>query len=239
MSKKVTVFKHSSSDGARLLRIILEEKGFDVQSLVTPSENINDFDALSPDLLIVMGGSPGVYQAEHYPFLQQEIRILEKRLQADLPTIGVCLGSQMMAKALGAEVYKGSQGKELAWHPLTLLEAGKNHPVRHLCAPHTSMFHWHGDTFDLPQGATLLASSEKYKHQIYTHGKNALALQCHTELRLQDIQEWLVTHVDDVVGSRATISIEEARKQTAENIDTLNRQTRLFMNEWLEQVGLA
>lgn len=239
MSKKVIVFKHSSSDGARLLGVILKEKGFDVEAIATPSEDISNFDALSPDLLIVMGGSPGVYQAEYYPFLQHEIKILEKRLQADLPTIGICLGSQMMAKALGAEVYKGPHGKELGWHPLTLLETGTNHPVRHLCAPQTSMFHWHGDTFDLPQGATLLAASEKYKHQIFSHGKNAIALQCHTELRLADIQEWLVNHVEDVIGPNALVPIEEARKKTAQNIDALNRQTRLFMDEWLQQVGLV
>ena len=125
--------------------------------------------------MVVMGGPIGVYQADDFPFLKTEIEMLKERIAADKPTIGICLGSQLIATALGATVVKGDAGMEMGWSPLMLTDEAKGTEAELLCGSKTNMLHWHGDTFDMPEGATLLASSEKYKHQIFVYGKISLA----------------------------------------------------------------
>lgn len=236
--KGALILSHLQQEGACSFGSLLAEKGFRIRTINTPRHGADNIDPLRPDLLIVMGGPVGVYQAQHYPFLQREIDILRARLAADLPTLGICLGSQLMAAALGAKVYRGEQGKELGWKPLTLTEAGKNTPAHHLSGDQTSMFHWHGDTFDFPDGATLLASTEQYPHQIYSIGKNALGLQCHPEVQKDQLEEWMVMFNADVAGDNPLLPIKDLRHQTDAHVETLNRQAKLFLEEWLESVGL-
>src|SRR5690606_9988829 len=109
-------------------------------------------------LTIILGGPIGVYETEDYPFLQKEIDLLKVRLENNLPTLGICLGAQMIAHALGAKVYAG-HAKEIGWSTLQLATLPDN-----ILAPLTNVpvLHWHGDTFDLPENATLLASSSLY-----------------------------------------------------------------------------
>ena len=235
--KGALVLSHLQPEGSCTLGQTLVGCGMRIRTINTPREGLDDIDALRPDLLIVMGGPVGVYQADDYPFLQTEIDILKKRIEADLPTIGICLGSQLMAAALGSTVYKGDKGKEVGWQNLTVTEDGKGTSTEMLCAPHTNMFHWHGDTFDLPEGATLLASTDQYENQIFSHGK-ALGLQCHPEVQEHQLQEWFVMFQGDVTGDNPLIPVHDLRKQTSEHIETLNKQARLFFNTWLDEVGL-
>ena len=184
--------------------------------------------------MIVLGGAPGVYQADLYPFIGREIALLEKRLAAGLPALGICLGAQMMAKALGASVYPGPQGKEIGWHNLHVNEAGRKTVARHLDGSHTSMMHWHGDTFDLPQGATLLASSETYQNQIFSWGRAALALQCHTEVDRTILRNWMVNAAgEDAAGN---MDIQKIKDDTEQNLVMLNAQAGKFITEWLQQI---
>ena len=235
--KGALVLTHLQPEGSCTLGQTLESRGMRIRTINTPRDGIDEIDPLRPDLLIVMGGPVGVYQADDYPFLQQEMDILKKRMEADLPTIGICLGSQLMAGALGANVYKGEQGKEVGWETLSATDEGKDGIVNLLCTPNTNMFHWHGDTFDLPDGATCLASSDKYKNQIYSHGK-ALGLQCHPEVQENQLQEWFVMFQRDITGDNPLIPVNELRAQTREYIDILNAQAKLFFNAWLDEVGL-
>lgn len=136
--------------------------------------------------LVVMGGTMGVYDADRYPFLADEIRLLRESLSAGLPTLGVCLGSQLLAAAGGARVYRGTGGIEVGWHPVT------RHADDPWLAGWPATFeplHWHGDTFDLPGGATLLASSSLYPHQAFRLG-SGLGLQFHVESTSELVREW-------------------------------------------------
>ena len=236
--KGALIITQLQPEGSCTLGESIHRRGLRIKTRNAPREGLDDIDPLRPDLLVVMGGPVGVYQAEDYPFLKQEIEILKKRIDANLPTIGICLGSQLIAAALGSKVYKGDVGREVGWHPLQATGAGKNTAVDLICDPHTNMFHWHGDTFDLPMGATRLASSAKYENQIFSYGKNVLGLQCHPEVQKQQLQEWYVMFQKDITGDNPLIPVNELRQQTTENIDTLNTQAKLFFNTWLEEMDL-
>lgn len=224
--KKAVIFTHEPSEGPAIFGEVLPARGFSQNILFTPDDPVDDADA---DLLIVMGGPQGVYESDKYPYLKEEMKIIERRIARGKPVLGVCLGSQLMAAALGAKVYKGSQGPEIGWHDITVNKAGKTTPVRHLDG---AMFHWHGDTFDLPQGATLLASSEKYPHQAFSYGKNALALQCHPEVTAHALEGWYEAFANDMGAAKT----EQLRAETARNIEILNTKAVLFFDEWLESV---
>ena len=141
-------------------------------------------------LTIILGGPIGVYETADYPFLQQEIDLLKVRLEENLPTLGICLGAQLIAHALGAKVYAGHQ-KEIGWSKLSISSTENN-----LLAPlsDTAVLHWHGDTFDLPEQAELLASSDVYPNQAFSVGKNILALQFHIEVAAESLEKWLIGH---------------------------------------------
>jgi GMP synthase (glutamine-hydrolysing) len=238
MTTKVTVLRHLSNEGIGSFLQVFESRGCEMTFINTPRQNISNLDALAPDFLVVMGGPIGVYQADEYPFLNDEIRILKDRIEADLPTLGVCLGSQLIAKAAGSNVYAGEQAKERGWGPLRLNGSAMNTPFEHLGGQVTNMFHWHGDTFDLPAEAKLLASTEAYKNQIFTLGKNICGLQCHPEVTADALREWMVMLVGEVAGADAEVPLAKLRADTQEHAFTLKTQTAKFLNAWMDEKGI-
>lgn len=141
--------------------------------------------------VIVLGGLMGVYEQDSYPFLKDELKWLETVIKAGKPLVGICLGSQLIARVLGAGVYKGYSGPEIGWKPVVLTEEGKTDPLFFGFPPSFTPVHWHGDTFDLPIGATLLASSEMYPHQAFRYGNSTFAVQFHVEATEKLIDFWL------------------------------------------------
>jgi GMP synthase (glutamine-hydrolysing) len=131
--------------------------------------------------LVVMGGPMGVYDQAQYPFLRQELRLIENALSERRPILGVCLGSQLLAAALGAPVTRGCQ-KEIGWHPVTLGRAAA-HDVLWADLPESFVaFHWHGDVFELPRGAAPLAWSRLTDYQAFRHGDSAYGILFHQEV---------------------------------------------------------
>jgi len=194
------------------------------------------FDPLKPDLLVILGGPIGANDTELYPFLKPELAAIERRLKADRPTLGLCLGAQLVAKALGARVYPASE-KEIGWKPLLLSRVGYASPVKHLGPEHSFMFHWHGDTFDLPAGATLLAGTASAMHQAFAWGKATLAFQCHPEVRAQDLEKWFVGHAFEL-SHAAGANAKVLRADTLRYGAALERQGKLCFGEWLDSLGL-
>ena len=214
---------------------VLATRGIDVGYLEAGVDDLARLDALAPDVLIVLGGPIGAYEEAIYPFLADELRLLERRLAADRPTLGLCLGAQLMARALGARVYPGP-AKEIGWTPLALTDAGHASPVAHLDGAKTSMLHWHGDTFDLPEGATLLASTELCRHQAFSRGNAALAFQCHPEVRAATLERWFIGHANELAGAK--IPLPQLRVETARLGATLEAQGTRCFADWLDGVGL-
>lgn len=131
--------------------------------------------------LIVMGGPEAVYQLDRYPYLRAEMALIESALKAGRPVLGVCLGSQLLAAALGADVRRAAH-KEIGWYPVRLrAEAKDDRLLRGLPAEFVAC-HWHSDIFDLPAGAVALASSELTELQAFRHGDNAWGLLFHAEM---------------------------------------------------------
>lgn len=214
---------------------VLSARGFDVTYLDAGVDDLASLDAISPDLLVVLGGPIGAYEEAIYPFLADELHLLEHRLAADRPTLGLCLGAQLIARALGARVYPGP-AKEIGWIPLSLTEAGHASPLVHLGGGKTSMLHWHGDTFDLPDGATLLASTELCSHQAFSWGRNTLAFQCHPEARAAAMERWFIGHASELAG--AGLSVPRLREDTARFGSGLETQGVRCFAEWLDRIGM-
>lgn len=237
MSKTATFFLHTAR-GPCFFQKTLRALGYEVDVVISSSTDLSDFDPLAPDVLYVGGGGIGVYQADLFPYLQREIEIIKARIEAGKPVIGICLGAQLIAKALGAEVYKGAHGLEYGWTALELTPEAAGHPARHFCGSGTRIFHWHQDTFTLPEGAALLASSAQYAHQIIEYGTHAIGLQFHPEIHAGIMPEWEVLLVDEITGTQPRLPIERLRAETAEYMAAANEKTRLFIEEWLERAGL-
>jgi GMP synthase (glutamine-hydrolysing) len=139
--------------------------------------------------LVVMGGPMGVYQRDKYPFLADELRLIESALSAGVPIMGICLGSQLVAAALGAEVKPAAQ-REIGWHPVSLTRAAASDPLWHdIPAPFVPL-HWHGDIFDLPNDAVCLASSDMTSCQCFRFGANVYGCLFHMEMGVEMIQDW-------------------------------------------------
>jgi len=140
---------------------------------------------------VVLGGPVGAYEGHLYPILDEELRLLRRRLAASAPTLGICLGAQLMARALGAHVAPGS-AKEIGWAPVDLTDAGLDGPLRHLDG--IPVLHWHGDALDQPPGAECLASTALCPNQAFALGRTALGFQFHPEADGQGFERWLVGH---------------------------------------------
>jgi GMP synthase (glutamine-hydrolysing) len=170
-----------------------------------------DMDAAAA--LIIMGGPMGVYELDRYPFLRDEMALIEQALKAKKPILGVCLGSQLLAAALGAEVKKG-KAKEIGWYPVTLNEASFSDPLWTGIDPSFMAYHWHGDIFDLPPGAVSLASSTLTRCQAYRYGANAYGFLFHMEVTADMIATMVQTFGDELLEQGITgQSIVESAKQ--------------------------
>jgi len=135
----------------------------------------------SLDFLVVMGGPMDTWQKAEYAWLEPEIRFIRAAVDRGLPVLGICLGSQLIAEALGAQVTKGEE-PEIGWWPIQLTGAARGHSLTAGLDPGPTVFHWHSYTFTLPAGATHLASSPACANQAFAHGERVLALQFHPEV---------------------------------------------------------
>ncbi|TAL01377.1 MAG: glutamine amidotransferase [Rhodospirillaceae bacterium] len=232
----VVALRHVAFETLGILEDLFAKRGWAFSYVDVPTADLANFDPLKPDLLVVLGGPIGVNDAQDYPFLTLELALLKKRLEADKPTLGICLGAQLIAKALGANVYRGP-APEIGWRPLLLTAAGHASPVKHLSADRTFMFHWHGDTFDLPQGAALLAGTETCLHQVFAWGNGTLAFQCHPEVRTRELENWFVGHTVEIAKSAVT-TVRMLRTDTLRYGPALEKQGAACIGEWLDSLKL-
>jgi len=157
---------------------------------------VNDFDRL-----IVMGGPMNIYEDAHYPWLTGEKVLIRQTIDAGKSAVGICLGAQLLADALGSPVFAG-QEKEIGWLPITLTEAGKNTGLLAGFPDQVTVLHWHGDTFNLPAGAVHLAESAACAQQAFLYDNRILGLQCHLESTPETVRQILAHCHGELVEGR-------------------------------------
>lgn len=164
------------------------------------------------DWLIIMGGPMGVYDEKEYRWLKAEKQFIKQALEAGKPVIGVCLGSQLIADALGAKVYVNNY-KEIGWYPIELSLAATKNKLFEGVDHAMTVFHWHGDTFDLPQDALQLASSEGCQNQGFLYHKNVLGLQFHLEMSELSLKQMLENGKSELIEGKYIQSGQEILNQ--------------------------
>lgn len=207
----------------------LRAAGYQVHYWDIGEQELWTLEPVKTDLLIVLGGPIGVYEDEVYPFLAEEIAILEQRLAANRPTLGICLGAQLIARAAGARVYP-SGAKEIGFARITLSESGRSSCLAPFAdAPIT--LHWHGDTFDLPAGAERLASTDLCENQAFAIGPNIVGFQFHPEASAKGFEKWLVGHAAELAAAK--IDVPRLRSEAQTYGPELERKAQAVLSAWL------
>lgn len=179
-----------------------------------------------------------VDEVESYPNLKTEVDLIRLAIDKEMPVLGVCLGSQLLAKALGASVVKNSE-KEIGWYDVSPTGEGLEDSLLSNFMQTEKIFQWHGDTFDLPEGAKLLASSPLCKHQAFKYGDRVYGFQFHLEVDKPMIERWLRVpenkkEIEDLKGK---IDPDQIKAETPEYISRLNDLSNLVFSDFLELFG--
>jgi GMP synthase (glutamine-hydrolysing) len=231
---KCMAIRHLEFENLGTFEEVLINAGFEVEYVNAGVQRLETCNWNGADLLVVLGGPIGVYEIANYPWLKEEIERVGQRVRRDLPTLGICLGAQIIAASLGAAVYPGP-AKEIGWSPLQLSDAAQESSLKPL--EHVEVLHWHGDTFDLPQGATLLASTDLTPHQAFSYQEKTLALQFHAEAHGERMEPWLIGH--SVELGVAGIEVPKLRQAGIRRASENACAGQAMFRQWLRETGLS
>ncbi|PLP97843.1 glutamine amidotransferase [Cupriavidus pauculus] len=231
---RTDVIQHVAFEHAGVIADVARDRGHDIRIYQAGVDDLTLVQTDPADLLVVLGGPIGVYETEAYPWLEAEIGVIRQRLEDELPIIGACLGAQLIAAASGARVYPGT--REIGWGQIQPTDAGRRSPLAVLANADWEVLHWHGDTFDLPEGAERLASTAATPNQAYAIGRHVLALQFHPEVKAGDIETWLIGHTVEL--AKAGVDPRTIRRRTAEIGATVASAGELMFARWMEEAGL-
>ncbi|MHC1651835.1 glutamine amidotransferase [Stenotrophomonas maltophilia] len=230
--KRAVVLQHVAFEDLGTLQPLLLAHGWQLQVLQAGVDGLESAEAA--DLLVVLGGPISVNDADCYAFLNDSVALLQRRLQRQRATLGICLGAQLMARALGASVAP-SGGKEIGFSPLLLTDEGQRSPL--LALQGIPVLHWHGEAFELPTGARRLASTPACRHQAFAIGNHALALQCHPELDARHFERWLIGHTLEL--AQAGIDTNDLRAQARRYGAPLAAAATAMFDQWLRDLPEA
>ena len=230
----VLILKNIASEGPGTLEDFFRQRGTYYKIVNCATENIpgsKDFDTL-----VMLGGPMSVSEEDAYPYIRRETALVREFVAEGKEIFGICLGAQIMAKALGAKVYSGPE-KEIGWYDIELTDGGTRDRCMKELAVYPKagagdfrtkfeVFHWHGETFDVPEGAVRLAKSELYPNQAFRYGEGAYAFQFHIEVRKQMIYEWL---------KGESVDMNQIRQQTEAIYGDYLKRAMNFYKEFFAQ----
>jgi GMP synthase-like glutamine amidotransferase len=202
---------------------MFENDGFEINRLIPvdgdnlPS-NVDGYNAL-----VILGGPASVY--DNHRYLSDEENLIQRAMIKKIPTLGICLGSQLLAKSVGGNVYRGSK-KEIGWYPVELTDEGMNEIFKGL-KKNITVFQWHGDTYDLPKNAVKLAKSELYPVQAFRVG-NAVGIQFHLEVSKDMVMDWIKQYSSELESVRNYINADDILAGLNANMNALNEYTRVL-----------
>lgn len=213
--RKVLVFQHVAHEILGTLNPLLKAQGLRIR-YVNFDRNPDERPSLEKyNGLVVLGGHMGVYEAEEYKHIKVEIQLIEEALKKGIPILGICLGAQILAHVLGADVRRSPE-KEIGWHEIHLTDEGEKDPLLSHFKKTEKIFQLHGDTFDIPKTAKHLASSQICNGQAFRFGENVYGLQFHLEVDQAMILRWLNNprHQEQIFQSCNHFSAENIRTET-------------------------
>ena len=218
----VLLVQNTSNEGSGYLGELLKNDGFEITSVNAKHEQLPQKDFS----LVVILGAPESANDE-LPYLKAEQTLIKDNVEKNIPVLGICLGSQLIAKTFGAKVYRGSQQEIGFYNDLKIsnnssLFSGFKNPF--------TVFHWHGDTFDLPEGALRLASSKHYLNQAFQY-KSAVGLQFHMEVNEEMVNLWL-DNTEEKLEKISYIDPQKIRSEIPENISTVKSNMKNFYNNF-------
>lgn len=182
--------------------------------------------------LVVLGGPMNVDEVETYPFLRAELDWIRQAVDREVPLLGICLGAQLLAKALGKPVYR-NRIKEIGWHEIEILPAAEDDRLFHGRGPIETVFQWHGDTFDLPDGAVHLARGATCVSQAFRVGRAAYGVQFHVEMTPDLIEEWLCEpHFSAELAELDYVDAGSVRAQTPRRIAAMNDFSQCLLDRF-------
>jgi len=225
---KVLIIKHAEIEGPGLIEDLLVQGKTPYQMielyLNTPLPNPESFSHV-----VILGGPMNVFEEDQYPFLRNEDLFIKEAIQRGRAILGICLGAQLIAKALGAKVFKAPV-KEIGWYDVSLTKVGSQDPFFSNLPKIFPVFQWHEDTFEIPRGGQLIATSSPVFHQAFRYGENAYGLQFHLEVTKEMIREWL--EADEDGNEKAEILI-----QTEKKIESYKQRGMNFFRTFFETHG--
>jgi GMP synthase (glutamine-hydrolysing) len=232
VNRSAVAIRHRAFEGLGSFEPVLRDAGYRIRYHDIGLDGFERLDGEDSDLMIVLGGPIGAYEDTKYPFLKDEIALIGRRLQSGRAIIGICLGAQLMARALGARVYPGPV-KEIGFAPLTLTQAGQASCVQAF-AGH-EVLHWHGDIVDLPAGAECLASTDACPVQAFSHGSRAIGFQFHPEAGMADFERWLIGHTIEIAA--AGLDVPTLRKEHQRLATGLAERGASCLASWLQGIA--
>lgn len=234
--KKILVLQHVDYEILGTLYPLLKEKGFQVDCINFGKNPSARTDLKQYAALILLGGPMNVNQTKKYPFLAYEVELIQEALALDIPVLGICLGAQLIAKALGGKVEKHAH-HEIGWYKMSISEDGKSDPLlKHIQDEY--IFEWHGDTFSLPKSCTLLASTKTCSNQALKYGEKVYGFQFHLEVDIPTIKRWMniPQYQKDLLSLWGKSGLEKVSEETEKYIDRSMKLSRTVFEQFLSLV---
>lgn len=232
---KILVFQHVAYEILGTLNPLLKESGFRIRYI-----NFDRTPEAQPTLdgyqgLVILGGPMNVDQANRYPHLNYEIRLIEEAIQKDMPILGICLGAQLIARALGADVCRNPV-REIGWYDIAVTKEGKKDPLLSHFKKKEKIFLWHGDTFEIPKGAVHLAASSDCPNQGFRYGDKVYAFQFHPEVDKPMIERWLKVpdRLKELEELKGKTDVAKIRNETKIHINSLKHLSERTFREFIK-----
>ncbi len=235
---RVLVFQHVAYEPLCTLNPLLKSYGLRIKYVNFSRDRDARPAVENYDGLVVLGGPMSVDDTDAFPHLRFELEQIEEAMRRELPVLGVCLGSQLIAKSLGARVMANAI-KEIGWYDLVPTEAGKTDPMFQHFSETEKVFQWHGDTFQLPAGCVHLAQGSTCANQAFRYAENVYGLQFHMEVDEPMIGRWLDNPAlaGEIAGEGGRIDPAEIRRQTPRHIGRLRQLSDAAFSEFAEMFG--
>lgn len=227
---EILVIQNARNEGLSVLGELLKKDGFVIQTVFAKTEPIP---TSNPSAVIILGAPESAN--DDFQYLKNEMDLIRNYTEKNIPILGICLGSQLIAKAFGARVYQGPK-KEIGFYQDVEFDNQKESNLFHGINSPATVFHWHGDTFDLPKGATRLAHSKQYENQAFRF-KSAVAVQFHLEIDEPTIRLWLEKSGAEL-SNVSYIDPKSIEKMIPKYIETVKSNLRIFYNNFKSEFNL-